>query len=94
VRGRGWKGVREQQSGGGGARGERERGGSGAGGEGGAWEVWGQRASPTCYRPLAPSPLPPPRRGQGGGRARWAHRIVSAVRVPSCVGMLPLSMFS
>ena len=58
-------------------------------GRGGRGEAGLVRASPTCYRPLAPRPG----RGQGGGRARRAHMFTSAVRAPSCVGRLPLRLF-
>ena len=72
--------------------------GGGARGEG---EVWrGMRGGEAVCQPhvLSPScplaPASPRRRGQGGGRARRAHICVSAVRAPSCVGRLPLRLFS
>ena len=46
------------------------------------------------YAPSPPRPCPAHAAGQGGGRARRAHILVSAVRAPSCVGRLPLRLLS
>jgi len=78
-----------------GVRGVRGRGWRGAGVEWGAWKGVGAVCQPHVLSPSCPlAPASPRRRGQGGGRARRAHRCVSAVRAPSCVGRLPLRLFS